>query len=205
MPTGRVLEEDRRERARWIFTFLRDAGARASEAVSHTMGSIQPDRESGGEFWTWQVRGKGDKEAQVPLAAQTMEALGAYRAHLGLPALPQPGERTPLICRLRGAGRMRQSLTRAALFRIVKDIFRDTATAVRAARPELAEQLESASTHWMRHTSITELAQATGDLRVVQRFGRHNDVRTSMRYIHTLDREVFAAVSRRAKALKQKS
>lgn len=172
----------RYERARWLFTFLYAAGPRASEVAKHTMGSITAKRGSR-ERWWWQVCGKGGREDRVPLSDAVVQAIIRYREHLGLSSLPAPDESTPLVCRLKKAGRNRP-LTRAAIYQIVKAILRGAADDIEAFDPTGAATLRQASTHWLRHTSITHLADRVQDLRVIQRFARHANLSTTSGYLH---------------------
>jgi site-specific recombinase XerD len=188
-PRGGRHYEARYHRARWAMAFLYAVGARASEAVNHPMSSIVPEADGGQTRWWWEVTGKGRKRARVPLTPGTLEELERYRRSCGLPPLPEPGESTPIIGRVRG-GDFRDSITRTALHDLVKSVFQGAAADIRSSNPHAAEKLDRASTHWMRHTAITHYANRTDDIRKVQRFGRHADVRTSMRYSHVED-ELF--------------
>jgi integrase len=48
--------------------------------------------------------------------------------------------------------------------------------------------------HTLRHTAITNVRRATGDIRIAQRFGRHVNIGTTVRYEHASDEELAAAV-----------
>lgn len=48
--------------------------------------------------------------------------------------------------------------------------------------------------HALRHTAITNVYQATGDIRIAQRVGRHARLDTTTRYEHASDQKVAAAV-----------
>jgi site-specific recombinase XerC len=48
--------------------------------------------------------------------------------------------------------------------------------------------------HSLRHTAITGIRRATGDIRLAQRFARHANIQTTVRYDHVSDQEVAAAV-----------
>ncbi|MFX8999839.1 hypothetical protein ABTN27_21020, partial [Acinetobacter baumannii] len=73
-------------------------GLRISEIVGNTMGDFftRSDR-SGQERWWIEVLGKGDKTRLVPATSELMIELSRYRRAVGLPELPQAGERTPLV------------------------------------------------------------------------------------------------------------
>jgi integrase/recombinase XerD len=80
------------------------------------------------------VTGKGDRERLVPATAGMMAALTRYRRAHDLSALPLPAEDAPLV---QPVGEARKPLTRAALHRIVKEVFSgDTRTFARERRFE---------------------------------------------------------------------
>ena len=47
--------------------------------------------------------------------------------------------------------------------------------------------------HHLRHTAITAVRRETGDIRIAQRFARHADISTTVRYEHASDEELAAA------------
>lgn len=48
--------------------------------------------------------------------------------------------------------------------------------------------------HALRHTAISAVRRKTGDIRLAQRFARHANIATTVRYDHVSDEEVAAAV-----------
>ena len=106
---------------RWLFTLLYLGGLRITEVGTNTMGRFfRRGDENGTDRWWLDVMGKGGKARLVPATAEMMTELGIYRRARGLPALPSPGEDTPLVLPV---GQSLKPLTRAALHRIVKDVF----------------------------------------------------------------------------------
>jgi integrase/recombinase XerD len=83
----------------------------------------------------------------VPATLEMMADLSTYRRERRLPALPSQDEDTPLLLPI---GQSLKPLTRAALHRIVKQVFGGTADALRArgeTHAPRADQLEQASAH----------------------------------------------------------
>jgi integrase/recombinase XerC len=109
--------------------------------------------------------GKGQNEhSMVSLPAATCEAIVAWLDARG----SEPG---PLFLSLDCAGRRRQDgrLSGSGIWVIIRDLGRKACI--------------EAWPHGLRHTAITRALDATnGDLRKVQRFSRHRDVRTVMIY-----------------------
>ena len=108
------------------------------------------------------VKGKGRSGEWVALTvpAVTAEVLGAW-------AVVRGGEPGPLFKNFDRAGKG-NGITGRALWHLVNTLARRTGT---SARP-----------HGIRHTAITEALDRTKDPRAVQRFSRHADLATVMRY-----------------------
>ena len=172
-------EKERRyyERARFIMALLYLLGPRVHEIASHTMGSFTEVR---GRWW-WQVIGKGNKAARVPVNQDMVKALQRYRMFLGLSPMPTPGDNTPLILSLKGSSGISDNM----IYRIVKDLVTKAADHLVHSDPYKAEKLRRASTHWFRHTSITHQADAGIDLRHLQKSARHAKLETTGMYLHT--------------------
>ncbi|MDQ2696765.1 MAG: integrase, partial [Pseudomonadota bacterium] len=98
MPKDTPRQRRHYERTRFLVALLYLLAPRVSEVASHTMGSFVEVR---GRWW-WQVTGKGNREGRVPVNSDMLRALEDYRRSLGLPALPEPGETTPLVLSLNG-------------------------------------------------------------------------------------------------------
>lgn len=56
-----------------------------------------------------------------------------------------------------------------------------------------AAGLQGISFHSLRHTAISNVRRSTGDIRITQRFARHANIATTVRYEHASDEEVAAA------------
>ncbi|MGF6298103.1 site-specific recombinase XerD [Paraburkholderia sp. WC7.3d] len=146
----------------------------------------RPD-DSGKDRWWLEVMGKGGKERLVPATTEMMTELGTYRRTRGLPVLPSPGEDTPLVLPV---GQSLKPLTRAALHRIVKDVFSGAAEALRARgddHAQRADRLGQASAHWLRHSAGSHMADRQVDLRLVRDNLGHASLTTTSLYLHVDD------------------
>jgi integrase/recombinase XerD len=133
MPRETARERFHYSRVRWLFTLLYLGGSRITEVGANTMGQFFSRRDAAGRERRWlEVTGKGDRERLVPATAEMMAELTHYRRAQDLSALPLPSEDTPLVLPV---GEARKPLTRAALHRIVKEVFAGAANSfcVRAA------------------------------------------------------------------------
>lgn len=144
------------ERTLFIMNALYAMYLRISELVetprwSPQMGHFQPDQE--GNWWFTTV-GKGNKEREVSVSNEMLDALRRYRLSRGLKSLPAPGETTPLIHKTRGKG----GITSTRQIRgIVQKCFDFAEDKLRnSGFPDEAERLSAATVHWLRHTGISD-------------------------------------------------
>lgn len=115
------------------------------------MGHFQPDQE--GNWWFITV-GKGNKEREISVSDAMLDALKRYRLSRGLPALPGPGESSPLVHKTRGKG----GITSTRQIRGIVQTCFDTAAEkmLKEGFNEDAERLKTATVHWLRHTGISD-------------------------------------------------
>lgn len=187
MPDKRPSERLRKARARFVLMAYYLTAARLSELVTANMGSFQRSRH--GHWWLHLI-GKGVSSGKVPVTRQLLDELTTYRIAFGLSALPSPGDTTPLLLNSRG------KKSRATSHPIAKSIKRIMATAASLAaaqgEADLAEQIARASTHWLRHSSLTHLVDAGADLKTVQLNARHAKLSTTGLYLHKEDHQRHA-------------
>ena len=176
------------ERIRFVFALLYLQSPRVSEVASHTMGDFVELR---GRWW-WNITGKGNKTERIPVKTDMLKALARYRRHLGLSPLPQPDEATPLVCSLNGTAAISSDM----VYRIVKQTCAAAADDLALVSPQKAAWLKRASTHWMRHTSLTHQAENGVDLRYLQASARHASIETTQRYLHTEEERWHDAIDK---------
>lgn len=194
-------------RNRFVLVLLERTGLRANETISADMDDIEPvtDPQTGHTYWRLKVRfAKGGKESAVLLDNVVLEHLRVYRQAFGYPEMPTGNEpdvalilsvRTQAIKRpnghsirystnvLRRYKSWRPIRRRQTLWDIIKREFETTAQAMRERGfTAEADQLEQASTHWLRHTFGTRLVQEGHDLRLVAQLMRHENIRNTMIY-----------------------
>ncbi len=151
-----VRQDAKGVRDRALLRLLFDLALRRAEVVGLDVADV--DLEAG----TVQVLGKGRTErVTLTLPTQTRESLATWLAVRGA----EPGPLFTNFSRARRGGR----LTGTSIYRLVRQLGTSVGLNVRP--------------HGLRHAAITEALELTGgDLRRVQRFSRHRDVRTIERY-----------------------
>jgi site-specific recombinase XerC len=140
-----------------IIVLLYGGGLRRSEAAALELAHYNS---TAGEL---KVRGKGDTERLVPLAAGVTAALDDWLGVRGAGA-------GPLLCPVRKGGRV--ELRRISAQAIYDALLKRG----RAAR------IASLSPHDLRRTFASDLLDMCGDVSAVQRLLGHANVQTTMRY-----------------------
>jgi site-specific recombinase XerD len=176
------------ERARFLLALLYLLSPRVSEIAGHTMASFVEIR---GRWW-WQIIGKGQKPARVPVNQDMLAALRRYRESYDLDPFPTPSDATPLVMNLSGTAGISDNM----IYRIIKKLVTNAADKLASQDPYQAEKLRRASTHWLRHTSITHQADSGMELRHLQRNARHAKLDTTGLYLHAEEDEWHDAMER---------
>ncbi|PRP68635.1 hypothetical protein BUE93_21275 [Chromobacterium amazonense] len=185
LPKDRLHSLHAYYRARWLLALLLIGGLRREEAVRARMGDFKYYVDQ--DVWVLQVIGKGSKPREVSVTAQWLAELRYYREQaLALPALPKPGEQTPLVIALNGrAWKDPRPVTPGHLYELIKTLLNRAAqTAMTDGQPYLADELNRASTHWFRHSSITAKLEAGIPLEDVAEEAGHTDPKTTLGYAH---------------------
>lgn len=183
----------RRDALVWCWCYT--AAARRHELGPSRYGDVQLRGGRHGAQWFWQVLGKGEKLAYVPLERAAIDTL-AWALSCGEQALPERLARTPeryLFEPLRGKDR---PLSAAQVYDTICRL--TTAIAEHAVEIELAVQdaqlLARMRPHDLRAARNTHLLNARRDARLVQRFMRHTDINTTLLYDHTVDADAHAGL-----------
>lgn len=149
-------DPSRHERTLFIMTalyamYLRISELTASERWIPKMRDFHQDLD--GNWWFTTV-GKGNKERMISVSNQMLAALQRYRGSLNLTPLPSVSEMRPLLLRSKGIGPI--SSTRQ-LRSIVQHCFDRAIMRMREnGFLQDADQLQSVTVHWLRHTGISD-------------------------------------------------
>jgi len=142
------------ERNRALFTLLYGAGLRIDEALSLTLSDLPKDG-------FLKVKGKGNKERQVPVLKQVSEVITGYQTACPFPETPGRF----LFCNTKGAA-LNQGTAQAAMRNLRKQLrLPDTATP-----------------HALRHSFATHLLQNGANLREIQELLGHASLSTTQIY-----------------------
>ncbi len=175
------------QQTRWVTSLAVIAGLRRNEIASGWMGSF---RKEGDRWWIY-VLGKGDKKRKVPAPELLMQELVEYRRWLrtlpGMEGLPdEPGSAgdvtgIPLLSRIDNA---REGVDVRRVWEIVRGAAARTSKRLEdEGQKERAAVIALASTHWLRHTGVTAVANLA-DVQTAQEYARHADIKTTMTYVH---------------------
>jgi integrase/recombinase XerD len=145
-----------------ILEILYSSGLRVSELAGLKLASLSRD----GRFLI--VRGKGDKERLIPLAAPALAALEAWRA-ARLREFPLAAKSRFLFPTRAASGH----LTPARIAQLLK-----------ALAPKAGIDPRRLSPHVLRHAFASHLVDRGADLRAVQQMLGHADIATTQIYTH---------------------
>ncbi|HSX20033.1 MAG TPA: tyrosine-type recombinase/integrase [Gammaproteobacteria bacterium] len=144
------------ERTLFIMTalyamYLRISELTASQRWIPKMRDFHQDLD--GNWWFTTV-GKGNKERAISVSNKMLEALQRYRTSLNLTPLPSPSDMRPLLLRNKGSGaisstRQIRAITQSCFDRAILRMHEN-------GHGQDAEQLQSATAHWLRHTGISD-------------------------------------------------
>ncbi|AKU20988.1 tyrosine-type recombinase/integrase [Massilia sp. NR 4-1] len=176
-----------RQRARDRFLLLAYAhtGARLNEIVSADMGAVYT--EGNGRWWL-DVMGKGGKPRRLPVPSDLLDAYRLYRQAFEL--LPQTvrADTTPLVLSSRSKTPVR--ISDEAASDALKVVFSEAASAAAAlGDADTAATLRQASTHWLRHSMLTNHANNGVQLKTLQETAGHASIATTAAYLHKTDNE----------------
>jgi integrase/recombinase XerC len=174
-------DEQHYERSRWLIRLLYHTALRVSEAANAKTTDFYQRR---GKWWL-HVIGKGGAEGEVPLSDTLMADFARYRVFHDLPPGPCASETGPAVMSI--AGDTVRHLTPAAIYLIVREVFRRAADALDTTNPAGIATLRRASTHWLRHSAASHQADAGTDLRFIQKNLRHASIETTGIYLHAED------------------
>ncbi|AOT08283.1 tyrosine-type recombinase/integrase [Pseudoalteromonas luteoviolacea] len=133
-------------------------------------------------FWFLRIMGKGNKLRDVTLSDDFVLYLKRYRQSRGLTSLPRVDEPHPIIHKLRGQGGMNVRQLR----RIVQESFDLAIDKLKQdGFSEESENLEAATSHWLRHTGATHDAQTRPLKHLSEDLGHSKIATTDQIYIQT--------------------
>lgn len=173
---------EKHERTRFILSMLYGMYLRISElaASERWMPKMNDFSKDSNANWWFTTVGKGNKERQIAVSEAMLASLSRWRLFLGLTALPSPADNSPLIPKIRGNGPMSDT---APIRRLVQLCFDNAALALQQqGYTEDADNLASATVHWLRHTGISEDVRTRPREHVRDDAG-HSSSATTDRYI----------------------
>lgn len=156
--TKKLAHENPQQHERSLFImsalygmYLRISELAASERWVPLMRHFYRDHDG---LWWFNTVGKGNKERQIAVSDDMLEALKRYRLFLGLPSIPTNSDTTPLLPKNRGKGPLSNI---SHIREIVQYCFNQSVEALKQdGFQDEAESLLSATVHWLRHTGISE-------------------------------------------------
>jgi integrase/recombinase XerD len=185
LPTATRSARQAQARGRFLFEAYLTTGARLSEITQATMGAIYA--ETDGRWWL-DVLGKGSKPRRLPVSLPLLDTFRRYRAQYGLVPETTRDDPAPLILATRGTEQV--GVTDEAVSNAIKRLFLAAAGSAHACgEADCATALRKASTHWLRHTMLTNQANNNVSLKALQDTAGHANIATTALYLHKSDQE----------------
>jgi site-specific recombinase XerD len=172
----------------FIWEWIYWTAARRGDLARSTLRAIRSDSNGGVTRWWWDVVGKGEKQASIPLKAGAIAALTAFLGctEADLADVLRKSPDAPLIPALRGTDRgVAASQVYASVTRVAK-LLVEHAAELDLGPPEI-EAIAAIRPHALRAHRSTHLFADRVDARHVQRLLRHADINTTLRYDHTAE------------------
>jgi site-specific recombinase XerD len=190
-------KETANERTLFIMSILYGMYLRISEVVETERWApmMQHFYQDIDNNWWFKTVGKRNKERDVSVSTEVLNALKRYRRSIGLSSLPLPGDSLPLIQKLKGKGGISST-------RQVRDIVQECfdQALVRMKQDGMKDSdiagLRSATVHWLRHTGISEDVKIRPKEHVRDDAG-HSSSATTDRYIDIEQRERHASARKK--------
>lgn len=198
LPEKTERQKTTKARDAWLFYLYWTTAARASETIA-PMSNIREVEINGVTGRIWRILGKGGKEGFVPVADKAIVKLMEFRKRLGVTLLPDTSDQIPIVPSVQGLnpdGTLKKTpgpLCRKAIDKRLKALF-SVAVNLAESDGQSSTQLRQASTHWLRHTSIREFYDETGDIKLAQQFARHGNINTTSKYAEQSLNKVFEAI-----------
>lgn len=144
-----------------ILTIFLNCGLRLEELRMLNVGDIQDTKN------VMLIRGKGDKEREVPINDAVLGAVHDY-LQVREAMKKRDGEKALFVSRQTG-----RRISRSTIQKMVERRLLDAGLAY-----------DHMSTHKLRHTSATLMYGATGDIRSLQEVLGHTTIATTEQYVH---------------------
>ena len=156
--TEQLAQKDpaKHERTKFILNLLFGMYLRISELIATdrwipTMNDFHKDSNS---QWWFTTVGKGNKERKIAVSDEMLSSLIRWRTSLNMTPLPSVNDNSPLIPKIRGTGPMCDT---APIRRLIQKCFDLAVDKLRQNnQQEEADNLATATVHWLRHTGISE-------------------------------------------------
>ncbi len=186
-----ALPHDQRYyRLRFILALAYSSGCRLSELVSLRRADLRSFTRAGEDDLHWEivVNGKGEMRRTVQLNPQVVGEIRRYLEGRGHAAWSDVPSDIPLIAALPSAdplGSADEPLSASRLYRVLKEFFRGVAASVMTTDRDTAQKIQSASTHWLRHTFATHGIHNGMTLETIRDLLGHRSLATTSVYVTT--------------------
>jgi integrase len=187
MPEATYDERREKLRTQLIIGMLYFLGLRVSDLVNAKWQDFRVVNDK----WWFEVVGKGNKKALLPVTTQLLDIIKTYRWFFKISELPVNGEKIRVIISWRGTGGIEA--------RQINNILKKLAvSALQRIKPEHddVEKLSAFSAHKIRHIMGSDLARAQLSTDARRKLMRHSKIETTLEYSHLSHNELHEAIEK---------
>ncbi|WP_052700679.1 tyrosine-type recombinase/integrase [Methylocucumis oryzae] len=184
----KIISADENTRTKWLRNQLLlhlgfNLGLRLHELANAKLTDLYTVQRQGQTQHWLTVIGKGQKQRQVPIPLTTYLLLVETYLKLTGRSIHRLGLEYPLIPPLRGSDK--QPLTPLAIHKALKECFAYVAEVLADTHPDVAQKLDQASAHWLRHSHGSAAAERNIPLAMIRDNLGHSSIATTSCYLHT--------------------
>lgn len=167
---------------------LYETGLRLAELIAARTGDlawrrlVQPPGADETGWWLTLV-GKGHRIRRVPVTDAWLSQLSASLVARGLPPDPRHAPDVPLLASVEAGAPVTAGISRHVFHAQIKAFFARCAAELAPSDPQGAALLLRASTHWLRHTSISHALARGASVEMVRENAGHASLSTTTAYV----------------------
>ncbi len=170
-------------RTRLIVQIAYNTGLRLHELAKAKLEDLKLYQRQGQNQYWLTVLGKGQKTRDIPIQLSLYLLIAESYQQLTGHTLNRITTNYPIIPPLRGS--KQRSLTPLAIHKIIKEAFLLAADDLKEKYPEIADKLQLASTHWLRHTHGSVAVEHNIPLTMIRDNLGHSNIATTSHYVHS--------------------
>ena len=187
MPENDYYEKREKYRTQLIIALLYYLGLRVSDLVTAKWSQFKTVHDK----WWFEVKGKGGKEALLPVSTKLLDEIKMYREFFRFSRYPKPDEEISVLLSWRSGG----GIGARQVNNVLKTLAKNTLERIEPEHDDV-EKLTAFSAHKNRHMMGSDLARANLPSHTRRKLMRHSKLETTLEYSHLSESEMHEAINR---------